>query len=322
MSIVITRWFAVVFFAAASVAALAQSYPERPVRFVVPLPPGGSPDTVARAIAQGLRPLWPQPIVVENRPGASHNLAAELVAKSAPDGYTWLLTTDNILTVNPHVGKTPFDPFADFTPVMQLARFQFLLVVHPAVPAKSVQELVALAKSKPGALDFGSSGYGSPQHLGAALLQHLTGTRMHHVPYKGAAPAIVDLLPGRIQVWIGAANSLLPHIKDGRLRLLAVAGSQRYASLPDVPTLAEAGVPGFALDVWSGLTMPAKAPQQVVAKVNADVARVLNAPETKSRLAPLGIDVTTSSPGEFAQLIRNDHARWGKLIKEAGIKSE
>ena len=298
------------------------TYPARPVRFLVPLPPGGSPDVTARTIANGLAGVWPYTVVVDNRPGANHNLAAELVARSAPDGYTWLLTTDNILTVNSHLGKTPFDPFKDFTPVMQLARLQFLLVVHPSVPARSVPELVALAKAKPGFLNYGSSGNGSPQHLGAALLQHLAGIQMNHVPYKGAAPAIVDLLPGRIQVWVGAANSLLPHIKDGKLRLLASAGSQRYPTLPEVPTVAEAGLPGYALDVWMGLTMPAGAPAQIVAKVNADVAAVVNAPEVKARLAAQGIDVATGSPQELAELARDEYARWGKLIKAAGIRAD
>ena len=306
----------------ASGGRVLAAYPERPVRFLVPLPPGGSPDVVSRTIANGMAGLWPQIIVVDNRPGANHNLAAELAARSAPDGYTWLLTTDNILTVNPHLGKTPFDPFKDFTPVTQLARLQFLLVVNPSVPARSVAELVALAKAKPGALNFGSSGNGSPQHLGASLLQHLAGIQMNHIPYKGAAPAIVDLLPGRIQVWIGAANSLLPHIKDGKLRLLASAGSQRYAGLADVPTVAEAGVPGFALDVWMGLTMPAKVPATIVTKVNADVSGLLNAPEVKARLAQQGIDVTTGSPQALAQLIRDDYGRWGKIVKAAGIKAD
>lgn len=298
------------------------AYPERPVRFLVPLPPGGSPDLVSRTIANGLSGVWPQTIVVDNRPGANHNLAAELAAKSAPDGYTWLLTTDNILTVNPHLGKTPFDPFKDFTPVTQLARLQFLLVVNPSVPARSVPELVALARAKPGSLNYGSSGNGSPQHLGASLLQHLAGIQMNHIPYKGAAPAIVDLLPGRIQVWIGAANSLLPHIKDGKLRLLASAGSQRYPALSDIPTIAEAGVAGFALDVWMALTMPAKVAAPLVARVNMDVAKVVNAPEVKARLAAQGIDVVTGSPQALAQLVRDDHERWGKIIKAAGIKAD
>jgi tripartite-type tricarboxylate transporter receptor subunit TctC len=303
-------------------AAPAQDFPRRPIRLVVPLPPGGSPDLTARTISSALSGPWQQQIVVDNRPGANHNLAAEIVARSAPDGYTWLLTTDNILTVNPHLGKTPFDPFKDFTPVTQHARILFLLVVHPSVPAQSVQELVALAKSKPGALNYGSSGNGSPQHLGTAMLQHYSGIQMHHIPYKGAAPAIIDLLPGRIQVWIGAANSLLPHLKDNRLRLLAAASSQRSPLLPDAPTIAESGYPGYALDIWLGVTMPAKVPSPIVTKVSAEIARVLNVPEIKAKLGPQGIDVVTSSPQALAQLIREDYARWGKIIKAAGIKAE
>ncbi len=314
--------FCLALFAAAVAPVAAQDFPTRPVRFVVPLPPGGSPDLMARTISAGLSGPWQQQIVVDNRPGANHNLAAEIVAKSAPDGHTWLLTTDNILTVNSHLGKTPFDPLKDFTPVTQLARLQFLLVVHPSVPAKTTQELVALAKAKPGAFNYGSSGNGSPQHLGTAMLMHFAGIQMHHIPYKGAAPAINDLLPGRIQVWIGAANSLVPHIKDGKLRLLAAAGSQRSPLAPDAPTIAEAGYPGYGLDVWISLTMPAKIPQAIVNKVNADVAKALNPPEVKTRLAPLGIEVVTGTPQALAKLIRDDHARWGKIIKAAGIKGD
>jgi len=300
----------------------AQDFPKRPVRFVVPLPPGGSPDLMARTIAAGLSGTWPQQIVVDNRPGAHHNLAADIVARSAPDGYTWLLTTDNILVVNPHLEKVPFDPFRDFAPVTQIAQLQFLLVVHPSVPARSVQELVALARAKPGALNYGSSGNGSPQHLGTSMLQYFAGIQMHHIPYKGAAPAINDLLPGRIQVWIGAANSLVPHIKDGRLRLLAAAGSKRSPLAPEAPTIAETGYPGYALDIWLSITMPAKSPPAVIAKVNADVARVLGTQEMRARLAPQGIEVVTGTPQALAKLIRDDHARWGKLIAQAGIKGD
>ena len=303
-------------------APAGEAYPSRPVRFIVGLPPGGSPDLVARTVASGLAGAWPHNIVVDNRPGGGRNLVGETVARSAPDGYTWLLTNDNMLTVNPHLGKTPFDPFRDFTPVTLLARLQFLLVVHPAVPAQSVPELVALAKAKPGSLNYGTSGNGSAQHLGTMLLQHLAGIEMTHVPYKGAGPALADLLPGRIQVWIGAANSLLPHVREGRLRLLAGVGPQRYPTLPDVPTIAESGVPGYRHEVWVALTMPAKVPPAIVARVNADVARVLNAPEVKARLAPLGIEVETGSPQALAQLIRDDYARWGKVIKAAGIRAE
>jgi tripartite-type tricarboxylate transporter receptor subunit TctC len=317
------RLICIVALLAAGIApTLAQDYPQRPVRFVVPLPPGGSPDLTARTIAGGLAATWQHQIVVDNRPGANHNLAADIVAKSAPDGHTWLLTTDNILTVNPHIDKVPFDPFKDFTPVTQHARILFLLVVHPTVPAKSVKELVALAKAKPGGLNYGSSGNGSPQHLGTAMLQHYAGIQMLHVPYKGAAPAINDLLPGRIQVWIGAANSLLPHIKDGRVRLLASASSRRSPLVPDAPTIAESGYPGYALDIWLGVTMPAGVPAPVVNKVSGEIARVLNVPDVKARLSPQGVDIETTSPQALAKLIRADYERWGKIIKAAGIKAD
>ena len=302
------HWFALAVLAAFPLLAAAQGFPERPVRIVVPLTPGGSPDTIARAIGATLQ--WPQPVVVENRPGGSQNIGADLVAKSAPDGHTWLLAPDNVFAVNPHLGKQPFDPLADFIPVTLLARIQFLLVVHPSLPVNNVGDLVAYAKSRPGELNHGSSGNGSPQHLGAAMLQLLSGIKMNHVPYKGAAPAVADLLPGRIQVWIGAANTLLPHIKDGRLRLLG-----------DTPTIAQT-VPGYSLDPWLGLFVPAKTPAAVVQKINADVSKVVNAPELKSKLASQGIIIETSAPDAFARFIREDHARWGKVIKEAGIKGE
>ena len=306
----------------ASSVAIAQGFPDRPIRIIVPLPPGGSPDTIARSMAQGLQSVWSQPVVVENRTGGSQNIGADVVAKSPPDGYTWFLAPENVFTVNPHLGKQSFDPLADFTPVTQLARIQFLLVVHPSVPANSVQELVAYAKARPGELNYASSGNGSPQHLGAALLQNLAGIRMSHVPYKGAAPAIADLVPGRIQLFIGAANQLLPHVKDGRLRLLASSAPQRFPNLGDVPTIAEAGVPGYSLDPWLGLFVPAKVPQEIVGRIHAEATKVVNAPELKARLLAAGIIITTNSPAEFSRFIREEHANWGKLIKEAGIRGE
>lgn len=301
--------------------AAAQGFPERPVRIIVPLTPGGSPDTIARALAQGLQGVWPHPAVVENRPGGSQNIGADLVAKSPPDGYTWLLAPDNVFSVNPHLGKAPFDPLADFTPVTPVARIAFLLVVPPGVPANSVQELIAYAKARPGELNHGSSGNGSPQHLGAVLFQSLTGTKLNHVPYKGAAPAVADLLPGRIQVWIGAANTLLPHIKEGRLKLLGSTAPQRFALLGDTPTIGEV-VKGYALDPWLGLFMPARVPQDIVMRVHGEVARLLNGAELKARLAAQGIELLTSSPAEFARFVREDNAKWGRIIKEAGIKGD
>jgi tripartite-type tricarboxylate transporter receptor subunit TctC len=305
-----------------SMFAAAQGFPERPVRIIVPLTPGGSPDTIARAIAQGLQGAWPHPVVVENRPGGSQNIGADLVAKSPPDGYTWLLAPDNVFSVNPYLTKPPFDPLTDFTPVTQVARIAFLLVVPQSVPANSVKELVAYAKSHPGELNHGSSGNGSPQHLGAVMFQQLTGTKLNHVPYKGAAPAVTDLLPGRIQVWIGAANTLLPHIKDGKLKLLGSTAPQRFASLGDTPTIAEAGVPGYALDPWLGLFMPAKVPQEIVQRVHGEVVKILGGADLKARLGAQGIELVTNTPADFARFIREDNAKWGKLIKEAGIKGD
>jgi tripartite-type tricarboxylate transporter receptor subunit TctC len=300
----------------------AQGFPERPVRIIVPLTPGGSPDTIARALAQGLQPVWPQPVVVENRPGGSQNIGSDLVAKSPPDGYTWLLAPDNVFSVNPYLSKQPFDPLNDLVPVTQVARIAFLLVVPPTVPVNSVKELIDYAKARPGELNHGSSGAGSPQHLGAVLFQQLTGTKLNHVPYKGAAPAVTDLLPGRIQVWIGAANTLLPHIKEGKLKLLGSTAPTRFAALGDTPTLAEAGVPGYALDPWLGLFMPAKTPQDVVVKAHGEIVKILSGAELRARLAAQGIELVTNSPADFSRFVREDNARWGKLIKEAGIKGE
>ena len=301
--------------------SLAQGFPERPVRLVVPLPPGGSPDTIARTLAQGVQGVWTQPIVVENRTGGSQNIGSDVVAKSAPDGYTWLLAPDNVFVTNPYLAKGPFDPHHDLAPVTLLARIQFLLVVHPSVPAKSVQELVAYAKAHPGELNFGSSGTGSPQHLGGLLLQQLAGIKMNHVPYKGAAPAVADLLAGRIQVWIGAANSLLPHIRDGKLKLLGSTASARFANLGNTPAIAET-LPGFNVDPWLGIFMPAKVPADLLKKVNGEIARVLALPEVKAKLAPQGIELVTQPADEFARFVKLDHEKWGKVIKEAGIRGE
>ena len=301
--------------------AQSPAYPARPIKFIVPITPGGSNDVVARVIAQKLTEQWGQAVTVDNRPGAGMNLGADLVAKSAPDGYTWLLGANNIFVTNPHVGKTPFDVFKDFTPISQVALVPFVLVVHPSVPAKNVAELVAYAKANPDKLNYGSSGNGSPQQLASEMLNHAAGIQMQHVPYKGAVPAITDLLGGRIQVFIGAINSLLPHIKEGKLRLIAGAGGKRFAAFPDVPAIAET-VPGVALDVWLGVFMPAGVPKDMVAKVNADIARVLQLPDVKANLNGQGIEAAPSSPEALAATIKDDYARWGKVIREANIKAD
>jgi tripartite-type tricarboxylate transporter receptor subunit TctC len=318
----VIRWLAAALAALVSAFAPAQSFPDRPIKIIVPLPPGGSPDTIARTLASNLQETWKQPVVVENRTGGSQNIGSDAVAKSAPDGYTWLLAPDNVYVTNPYLAKaTTYDPFTDLLPVTQLARIQFLLVVPASVPVNSVQDLIAYARARPNELNFGSSGNGSPQHLSSAMLQLMGGIKMNHVPYKGAAPAIQDLLPGRIQVWIGAANSLLPHIRDGKLKLLGSTAPQRFANLGNTPAIGEA-LPGFAVDPWLGLFVPAKTPTEIVNKVNSEVARVLATPEIKAKLGPQGIELVTNSPAEFARLIRADYEKWGKVVKEANIRAE
>ncbi|MBU6189858.1 MAG: tripartite tricarboxylate transporter substrate binding protein [Betaproteobacteria bacterium] len=304
-----------------ALSAQSGAYPSRPVRFIVPITTGGSNDVVARAIAQRLSEMWGQPVTVENRPGAGMNLGTEFVARSAPDGYTWLLGANNIFVFNPHVGKTPFDPFKDFTPITNVALVPFVLVVNPSLPVRNVAELIDYAKRNPAALNYGSSGNGSPQQLATEQLKFAAGIQIQHVPYKGAMGAITDLIGGRIQVFIGAVNSLLPHIREGRLRLLAGAGGKRFAAFPDLPAIAET-VPGVALDVWLGVFMPAGVPADIVSKANTDIARVLNQPEVKANLAGQGIEVSTSTPEALAATIRDDHARWGKVIRDANIKAD
>ena len=302
-------------------AQTTSTFPSRPVKFVVPITPGGSNDVVARTIAQKLTEQWGQAVTVENKPGAGMNLGADFVAKSPPDGYTWLLGANNIFVTNPHVGKTPFDVFKDFSPVTQVALVPFVLAVHPSVPARNVTELVEYAKRNPDKLNYGSSGNGSPQQLASEMLNHAAGIKIQHVPYKGAVPAITDLLGGRIQVFIGAVNSLLPHVREGKLRMLAGAGGKRFAAFPDLPAIAES-VPGVALDVWLGVFMPAGVPKDIVGKVQADIARVLQQADVRANLAAQGIEAATSTPDALATIIREDYARWGQVIRDANIKAD
>jgi len=291
------------------------------IKFMVPITPGGSNDVMARIIAQKLTDMWSTPVVVENRPGGNMNVGSDAVAKSPPDGYTWLLGANNIFVFNPHLGKMPFDVFKDLTPVTQVASVPFVLVVHPSLPVKSVAELVEYAKKNPDALNYGSSGNGAPQHLAAELLSSAAGIKMAQVPYKGAVPAITDLLAGRIQVFVGAINSLLPHIKDGKLRLLATAGPKRLGTFPDVPTIAET-VPGVVMDVWLGVFMPAGTPRPIITKAQADIAKVLQMPDVINNLSTQGIEGVSSSPETLSGMIRDDYARWGKIIRDANIKAD
>jgi tripartite-type tricarboxylate transporter receptor subunit TctC len=302
--------------------AAAQTYPSHPIKIIVPFTAGGSNDVLGRTIAQKLQDIWGQPVVVENKPGASGNIGADLVAKSAADGYTLLIAANNILSINPTLNEgTPFDPVKDFAPIALVGAVPVLLAVTPSLPVKSVKDIIALGKAQPDKLAFGSAGYGSPQHLSADLFASMAGVKMLHVPYRGASPMITDLLSGQIQLSFGAINSMLPLVKDGKLRALAVATERRLPYLQDVPTVSEE-LPGYETDIWIALVAPAGTPQAIVDKINGEVSRIFALPDVIERLAAQGIEPKTSSPEQLTALIKSDLVRWGKVIKETAGKSK
>jgi len=303
-------------------SAYAQSYPAKAVRLVVPFLAGGSTDIVGRTVAQKLNEMWGQPVVVENRPGGGTTIGTEAVARAAPDGYT-LLVTPAPFTINPSLlAKLPYDALNDFAPITLINTTPLVLVVNPGVPAKSVKELIALAKAKPGKLNFGSSGTGGSNHLAGELFNAMAGVKMVHIPYKGNAGALIDIVGGHLDVVYNGLTSALALIKGGKLRVLAVTSLQRNAALPDVPTLDEMGLKGFEAVAWNGLTAPAKTPREVIMKINADVIKVVNSPELKERLKAEGSDPVGNSPEQFATFLRNEIAKWAKVIKVAGVKPE
>lgn len=310
---------------AASVLAAsvcAQPYPVKPVRIVVPATPGGGMDIVARAIGQRLTESWGQPVVVDNRAGATGSIGAEAVARAAPDGYTLLVSTSAILTINPNLNtRLGFDPIRDFAPVTLAASSPFLLVVHPSVPARTVKELIALARARPGQLNFSSSGVGSATHLAGELFDRMAGVRMAHIPYKGSAPAITDLLAGNVQLRFSAFPPVLPHVKAGKLRPLAVTSPGPSALFPGLPAVAET-LPGYAADIWYGVLAPAATPAALVAGINADIVRQLRTAELKSRFAGEGSEAVGSSAAEFATIIRADLQRWAKVVRDVGVRAE
>jgi tripartite-type tricarboxylate transporter receptor subunit TctC len=303
-------------------AQSAQSYPNRPIRFLVGFAPGGFTDVMARAIAAKLSESWNQQVVVDNRPGASTTIAADLAAKAAPDGYTLLMMTDNHVTNPGLFSKLPYDSEKDFAPVTLAALAPFLLVVHPSVPANSVKELVALAKARPGQLSYGSGGIGAPGHLSGELFSTLAGVKMVHVPYKGAAPALIDVQSGQIQVYFGNLPVTLPHAKAGKLRALGVTSSKRAAVAPDVPTVAEAGLPGFELTPWYGVMTRAGTPEAVLTKLNQEIVRILRTPEMRERITNLGAEPAGLSRDEFSRFLNSEAVKWGKLVKASGAKAE
>lgn len=305
----------------ASGAALAQAYPSKPIRLIVPFPAGGAVDISARAIGAELSKSLGQQVVVENRPGAGGNLAAEAAARSAPDGYTLFMATSAILAVNPVLyAKVPFDPVKDFAPISVVASSDNVLVVHPSVPAQSVGELIALAKANPGKYSYASSGSGSSTHLAAEMFKMMAGVDLLHVPYKGGPPGVVDLLAGQVHMIFDLVPSALPHIRSGKIRALGVAGVQRSPLLPGVPLISESGVPGYRSSVWFGLVAPAGTPAEIVSRLSADVAKGVRQAEFRDRLTGMGYDVTSTTPEQMAEMIRADIPRWAQVVKTNGIK--
>jgi tripartite-type tricarboxylate transporter receptor subunit TctC len=300
--------------------AFAQSaYPTRPIRLVVPFPPGGAVDILSRTIGPKLGEGLGQQVVIDNRSGAGGNIAAEIVAKAQPDGYTLLMGYVGHPINATLYSKLTYDVVKDFAPVTLTASSTLVLVSHPSLPAKSVKELIALAKSKPGQVNFASPGSGTPQHLGGELLKRMAGVDMVHIPYKGAGPILADLLGGQVLLGYISLPAALPHLKTGKLRPLGVTSSKRSAVAPDVPTIAES-LPGYEVDNWYGLLAPAGTPKEIVNKLNRDIVKVLQMPEVKERLDSQGIEALSSTPEQFAAYIKSETVKWAKVIKDSGAR--
>ena len=317
-------WFRLLFgvlLVAAVLPAQAQSYPNRPIRLIVPLAAGGAMDTIARGVGARLADSLGQTIVVDNRGGGGGTIGAELVAAAAPDGYTLIMMSATSV-IRPLLYSARYEMVRDFAPISQVSAQPYLLVVHPSIPAKTVQELVAYAKASPGKLNYASAGQGSIIHLATELLRVQTGTRMTHVPYKGMGAAYPDLIAGNVQIALASIVSGQPHVRAGRLRGIAVTGPKRSKSSPEFPTLAEAGVKGYAVTNWYGLLAPAKTPRPIVERLHQDVVLVLQQPDVLKRFAADGAEAVDSTPKEFAAHINAESGKWAKVIKEAGIKGE
>lgn len=299
----------------------AQGYPAKPIRLVIPFSPGGAADVPGRMLGQELAKALGQQVIADNRPGAGGGIGAEVVAKAPPDGYTILMISNTHAISRSLYRKISYDLMRDLAPVMQIAAAPNVLVVHPSLPARSVRQLVALARSKPGAIDYASSGNGSAQHLFAALFTSMAGIRMNHVPYKGSAQATTDLIAGHIQVSVPGINNVLQHVKAGRLRALGVTGAARAAELPDVPTIAEAGVPGYEAILWLGIMAPAGTPAAVITRLNGEITRILRQPEIKEGFARVGTDVLATDPQKFGALIKSEIGKWAKVVRETGVQA-
>ena len=311
--------FLIALFAAAQ--AVAQTYPEKAVHLIVPFSAGSAVDTLARVPGQKLAELWGQALVVDNRTGANTIIGTEAAAKAAPDGYTLLLTNDAALATNPALyPKLPYAPLRDFAPITLGASIPVVLVAHASQPYASVQELVAYAKANPGKLHYASGGNGSAQHVPMEMFKQIAGIDLVHVPYKGLGPAFNDVISGQIPIMFAGLSNTPPHIKAGRIRALAIGSARRSSAMPDVPTMQEAGVPGFDYSAWAGVLAPAGTPPAIVQKVNADWARVIAMPEVRDKLVALGFELTPTSPAEFGEMIRREMAKVAKVVKDANIR--
>ena len=304
-------------------AAAADAYPARPIRFVVAFPPGGGTDIIARSIAQKLAERIAQQVVVDNRPGAGGNIGTDIVAKAAPDGYTMLMGSAGPLAINASLfAKMPFDPVRDLAPVTLAASTPNVLVLHPSLKAATVKELIALARARPGEINFASSGHGTPAHLAGELFNSMAGVKMVHVPYKGAAPALADLLGGQVQLMFSTMPPALPHVKDGKLRALAVTSAKRSPAAPELPTVDEIALPGFEANTWHGVVVPAGTPETIVARLNREIVAILHLPEVVERLSGQGAEPVGSTPQEFAAYIKSEALKWAKVVRDSGAKAE
>ena len=316
-----SRLFAVVFCFALSSAAFGQAFPSKPMRIVVPFTPAGAVDIATRATANEMTKILGHPVAVENKPGAGGNLGVLDVARSAPDGYSMVMSTSGIQAINPALyAKMPLDPNKDLAPVAPIVSLSNVLVVHPSVPAKTVQDVINLAKKEPGKLTYASSGAGTSIHMSGAMFTFLTKTEIVHIPYKGSSPAVTDLLAGQTQMMFDNIPSSLPHIKAGKLIALATTGAKRDPALPDVPTMQEAGVAGYESGVWFGLMVPAATPKDVIAKLNQAAVEATKAPEFVKRMHDLGYNVMAGSPEDMTRMIQEELKRWGPIVKASGAK--
>ena len=322
MGMVISRTCAAALFALASCAALAQTWPTKPIRYIVPFPPAGATDILARFIAEKLSPALKQPVVVENRAGAAGAVGTEVVAKSPPDGYTILMATVAQSISETLYTKQPFSFARDLAPVALIARVPNVMVVHPSLPVKTVKEFIALAKARPGQINYASSGSGTSIHMSGELFKMLTGVNILHVPYKGSALALTGMLSGETSVMFDNLPASMPYIRSGRLRAVAITSARRYPGLPDLPTIAESGVPGYEASSWFGVVAPAATPRDIIVRLNAEVNRALNLPDMRERFADQGAIPAPGTPEDFGAWIRSEIAKWGKVVKASGAKLE